>query len=49
VHSNGWDKEPLLRLVLGAGKVTNEDYEELIRTKSTLDKAKVWFLLFEFL
>jgi hypothetical protein len=41
VHANGWDKQPLLQLLVGAGKLEQSVFEEAMAKKRTLDKEKV--------
>jgi hypothetical protein len=41
IHANGWEKMPLIRIVEECGHITSSEREELLRTKSTFDKAKV--------
>ena len=41
IHANGWEKLPLIDLVRRTGEITQERQEEILRIKSTFEKAKV--------
>ena len=41
VHANGWDKGPLLRLLLDSGRLPEADYNAFMEKKMTLDKQNV--------
>lgn len=45
IHANGWEKMPLIKLVLDAGEITESERDTLLETKSTFEKTKVCIVI----
>lgn len=41
VHANGWDKEPLLQILLDAGELSRSEWDAMEGEKAALEKSKV--------